>query len=168
MAKPPAPATRPQPIFSQNYSSPVAKAVRDQKNVPGGSGILGPTASFDPASVKGNAFLSAYLDNNDVIGKGLQNKNFTQEEANVATRQFEDAAKTGFSTNFDSGVTPFANDFAAKYNQGITRGIIPEDEAVTRNGIDWAVGKDPAERLAGTLNKSHLNSYAGSGGTRVS
>jgi len=168
MAKPPAPATGPQPIFSQNYSSPIAKAIRDQENVPGGSGILGPTASFDPASAKGNAFLSAYLKSSGVIGTKLANKNFTQEEANVASSRLEDAAKTGFSTNFDSGVTPFANDFAAKYNQGITRGIIPEDEAVTRNGIAWAVTKDPSQRLAGTLNEGHLNSYAGSGGTRVS
>lgn len=160
------------PLFSQNYTSLVAQSVRDNKNPPGGSGILGPTANytFNPADTKNSAFLRAYLDHNDVIGKNLGNKFFSQEEADVASGKIKQAAETGFSTNFSSGIKRFADDWVAKYagaDGAIDRGLISEDEAVTRNGLSAFVSRNPEERLSGTLNKSHLNAYPGSSGTQV-
>ena len=134
--------------FSKDYTSPSDQAWRDGKS-PDNS-TLGPYRSLSTDSFK-NKFVSELSKNPDyknfysgqVFGSDIAQK--SQEKINNASRSSE-------ASFVDDRNNQLANDFLAKYSEGVARGLVEEDRAVfpenlaklvTENATSGSNLKDP-------------------------
>jgi len=115
-------------IFNKNYPSPAEKFFRAGESPY--SGTLGPNRTADPirdpwaAEVKDNPDYANFYTNRTF------EKVVPQSQAKI------DAAAGTDEPNFaNPGDQSFAKDFAKKYAEAISRGLVEEDRAVTRGSL---------------------------------
>jgi hypothetical protein len=114
-------------IFTKNYPSPADKFFRTGESPY--SGTLGPNRTSDPirdpwtAEVKKNPDYGTFY-----------NRTFDQV-APQSQAKIDAAAQTDEPNFANPGDQSFAKDFAKRYAEAISRGLVEEDRAVTRGGL---------------------------------
>ena len=141
--------------FSQDYSGPVNQAWLTGKGPD--EGTLGPNreADTDPNSIKNN-FLAKFLDNAKY--KDFYNGSvYSSDAASKSQQQIKDQSKRTTSTFKDSGDKSLADDFRTKYVEGVSRGLIQEEDAVTPDNLKAFTSEPAAARISdkdpNTVNK---------------
>ena len=141
--------------FSQDYSGPVKQAWLTGKGPD--EGTLGPNreADTDPVSIK-NTFLAKFLDNPRY--KNFYNGSvYSSDAAATAQQQIKDQSTRTTSTFKNPEDRNLADDFRTKYVEGVSRGLIQEEDAVTPDNLKTFTSEPAAARISekdpNTVNK---------------
>ena len=141
--------------FSKDYTSPVDKAWRTGESPD--RGTLGPNrkADADPNSFK-DTFVSKLQDNPGY--KNFYNESvFSADTADASQQKIDEQSKTTDSTFKNPSDTRLANDFLTKYSEGVNRGLIQEEDAVTPGNLNAFTSEPAAARISekdpNTVNK---------------
>jgi hypothetical protein len=141
--------------FSKDYTSPADQAWRTGKGPD--RGTLGPNrkADTDPTSFK-DSFVSKLRDNPGY--KNFYNGSiFSADTAAASQQKIDEQSNTSDSTFKDPGDTSIANDFLTKYSEGISRGLVQEEDAVRPENLAKFTSEPAAARISdkdpNTVNK---------------
>ena len=141
--------------FSKDYTSPADQAWRTGKGPD--RGTLGPNrrADTDSTSFK-DAFVSKLRDNPGY--KNFYNGSiFSADTAAASQQKIDEQSNTSDSTFKDPGDTSIANDFLTKYSEGISRGLVQEEDAVRPENLAKFTNEPAAARISdkdpNTVNK---------------
>ena len=141
--------------FSKDYTSPADQAWRTGESPD--QGTLGPyrKSDQDPNSFR-NSFVTKLRHNPDY--KTFYSGNiYSADTAEASQQKINTAAQTAEATFKDPGNNTLANDFLAKYSQGIDRGLIEEDRAIKPENLDNLTTEPAAARISSkdpnTVNK---------------
>jgi hypothetical protein len=141
--------------FSKDYTSPADQAWRTGKGPD--RGTLGPNrkADTDPTSFK-DSFVSKLRDNPGY--KNFYNGSiFSADTAAASQQKIDEQSNTADSTFKDPGDTSIANDFLTKYSEGISRGLVQEEDAVRPENLAKFTSEPAAARISdkdpNTVNK---------------
>lgn len=141
--------------FSKDYTSPADKAWRTGESPD--RGTLGPNrkADADPNSFK-DTFVSKLQDNPGY--KNFYNGSvFSADTAAASQQKIDEQSKTTDSTFKSPNDTRLANDFLTKYSEGVNRGLIQEEDAVTPSNLNAFTSEPAAARISekdpNTVNK---------------
>lgn len=104
-------------------------------------GTLGPNreSASDPASFR-NGFVAGVKDNprfNNFINQGT----FSSETAQRSQEKLNQASQNIWASFKNPADNKFADDFLAKYSEGVVRGIIGEQDAVDPKNLDYLVSE---------------------------
>ena len=150
--------------FSKDYSAPADQAWRRGDRVDVGTLGPNPRASQDPQAFK-NAFVNRIRFNPD--SKSFYSSNvFAQETAARSQGKIDAAASTDQPNFINPGDNQLAQDFVSKYSQAVSRGLIEEDRAVTKDGLAKLVS-EPATAGSSERDPNTANKFPGEGGTQV-
>lgn len=111
--------------FSKNYTSPSDQALREGKSPY--NETIGPYRSTSPDSFRNN-FVSKLNKNPDF--KGFYQQAFGADTAQESQNKINTAYKSREASFVDDRNNKLANDFLAKYSEGVSRGLVEEDRAV--------------------------------------
>ena len=131
--------------FSKDYTSPADQAWRTGEGPD--KGTLGPNrkSDTDPNSFK-DAFVSKLRDNPGY--KNFYNGSvFSADTAAVSQQKIDDESKTSDSTFKNPGDKSLADDFRTKYVEGVSRGLIQEEDAVTPDNLKAFTSEPAAARI---------------------
>ena len=131
--------------FSKDYTSPADQAWRTGKGPD--QGTLGPNrqADTDPTSFK-DSFVSKLRDNPGY--KNFYNGSvFSADTAAASQQKIDEQSNTADSTFKNPGDTSIANDFLTKYSEGVNRGLIQEEDAVTPDNLKAFTSEPAAARI---------------------
>jgi len=141
--------------FSKDYTSPADQAWRTGESPD--RGTLGPNrkADTDPTSFK-DTFVSKLRDNPGY--KNFYNGSvFSADTAAASQQKINEESKTSDSTFKNPNDTRLANDFLTKYSEGVNRGLIQEEDAVTPDNLKAFTSEPAAARISekdpNTVNK---------------
>jgi hypothetical protein len=152
------------PPFNKSYDTPADQAWRQGKSPY--AGTLGPNPQFasNPESFK-NDFVNRVRFNPD--SKGFYTGNvFSQDTANQSQGKLDAAAGTDQPNFANPGDNQLAKDFVSKYSQGVTRGLVEEDRAVTRGGLARLV-TESATAKSSERDPNTANKFPGESGARI-
>lgn len=147
--------------FSKNYTSPSDQALREGR--PADNSTLGPYRVTGTDSFR-NKFVSDLKKNPDF--PGFYQQAFGAETAQASQNKIDTAYQSREASFVDDRNNKLANDFLAKYSQGVARGLVEEDRAifpenlarlVTENATDGSNLKDP----------NTTNRFPGEGGVQI-
>ena len=141
--------------FSKDYTSPADQAWRTGKGPD--RGTLGPNrqADTDPTSFK-DSFVSKLRDNPGY--KNFYNESvYSSDAAATAQQQIKDQSTRTTSTFKNPEDRSLADDFRIKYVEGVSRGLIQEEDAVTPGNLNVFTSEPAAARISekdpNTVNK---------------
>jgi hypothetical protein len=141
--------------FSKDYTSPADQAWRTGKGPD--RGTLGPNRKVDtdPTSFR-DSFVSKLRDNPGY--KNFYNGSiFSADTAAASQQKIDEQSNTSDSTFKDPGDTSIANDFLTKYSEGISRGLVQEEDAVRPENLAKFTSEPAAARISdkdpNTVNK---------------
>jgi hypothetical protein len=146
--------------FSKDYTSPADQAWRTGKGPD--RGTLGPNrkTDTDPESFK-DSFVSKLRDNPGY--KNFYNGSvFSADTAELSQQKINDESKTTNATFKDPNDTNLANDFLTKYSEGVSRGLIEEEDAVTPDNLARLTG-EPAAAGASEKDPNTVNKFPSQG-----
>ena len=141
--------------FSKDYSSPADQAWRTGKGPD--RGTLGPnrSADIDPTSFKDN--FVAKLQDNPGYKNFYNGSVFSADTAAASQQKIDEKAKTTSSTFKNTGDDILAADFRTKYVEGVSRGLVQEEDAVTPDNLKAFTSEPAAARISdkdpNTVNK---------------
>jgi len=151
-------------IFSQDYTKPDAQALRDKKQV--AAGTTGPysPAQSDPTAYK-NQFISQLKKNPP--SQQFYSQVFSAKDAEESQNRIN---ALGDQSNFSTpGDQALAKDFLSKYTQGGQRGLVPQDEMITRETIAAFQSQQPGQGIGdGNVTAASRIKYPGASGTQTS
>ena len=150
--------------FDKDYSTPADQAWR--RGAQADAGVLGPNprSAQDPQSFK-NAFVNKIRFNPD--SKNFYTSNvFSQEIADKSQGKIDTAAGTDQPGFVNPGDNQLAKDFISKYSQGVSRGLIEEDRAITKGGLA-RLASESATAGSSERDPNTANKFPGEGGTQV-
>jgi hypothetical protein len=151
-------------IFSQDYTKPDAQALRDGKQV--SAGTTGPysPAQSDPAAYK-NQFISQLKKNPP--SQKFYSQVFSAKDAEESQNRID---SLGDNSDFSHpGDQAIAKDFLTKYVQGGERGLLPQDQMITRQTIAAFQSQQPGQGIGdGNVTAASRIKYPGSSGTQTS
>ena len=151
-------------IFNQQYSGLDDQAVRDGKPV--ASGTTGPysPAGADPTSYK-NQFVSQLRKNPP--SQQFYSQVFSAKDAQESQSKLD--SLKGESNFSNSGDQALAKDFLTKYTQGGDRGLVPQDEMITRETIAAFQSQQPGQGIGDSnVTAASRIRYPGASGTQTS
>lgn len=148
------------PAFSKSSTSPADQAQREGKSPY--SGTLGPNRAAVDFT---NAFVSKLRDNPD-YNNFYTGSNFTQDTANLAQQKIDTSAQSFAPAFANPADNPFANDFLAKYTQGVERGLISEEDRVGPDKLSILVSQ-PATLGSSQKSPNTVSRFPGEGGIQV-
>lgn len=148
------------PPFSKSSSSPQDQTWREGKSPY--SGTLGPNRA---AADFTDAFVSKLKDN-----PGYENfyggSNFNQETAQKSQQKINQSATTQEPAFLNPDDNPFAKDFLSKYSEGVTRGLISEEDRVGPDKLS-ILAAQPATAGSSEKNPGTTNQFPGQGGIQI-
>jgi hypothetical protein len=151
-------------IFSQDYTKPDAQALRDGKQV--SAGTTGPysPAQSDPTAYK-NQFISQLKKNPP--SQQFYSQVFSAKDAEESQGRIDALSDT---SNFSNpGDQSLAKDFLTKYTQGGERGLLPQDQMITRQTIAAFQSQQPGQGIGdGNVTAASRIRYPGAGGIKTS
>lgn len=133
------------PLFLKRSDNAADRAFLQGKR-PGDLNQLGPTS---PAITDPKAFANAFVRqrfNPDITS--LKNSRFSDETAAASQNKIDMASKTAYSSFTDPTVKATADRFLDAYTGAVQRGIIPQDEAVFPENLNYLVSQDATARIA--------------------
>lgn len=146
--------------FSKSSSSPQDQTWREGKSPY--SGTLGPNRT---AADFTDAFVSKLKDN-----PGYENfyggSNFNQETAQKSQQKINQSATTQEPAFLNPDDNPFAKDFLSKYSEGVTRGLISEEDRVGPDKLS-ILAAQPATAGSSEKNPGTTNQFPGQGGIQI-
>ena len=141
--------------FSKDYTSPADQAWRTGKGPD--RGTLGPNrrSDTDPTSFK-DSFVAKLQDNPGY--KNFYNGSvYSSDAAAESQQQIKDQSKRTDSTFRNPEDKNLADDFLTKYSEGVSRGLVQEEDAVTSENLARFVSEPAAARISdkdpNTVNK---------------
>lgn len=151
-------------IFNQRYGGPDDQALRDKKPVD--AGTTGPysPAGADPTSYK-NQFVSQLKKNPP--SQQFYSQVFSAKDAEESQNKINSlSGKSNFS---NSGDQALAKDFLTKYTQGGERGLVPQEEMISRETIAAFQSQQPGQGIGdGNVTAASRIRYPGASGTQTS
>ena len=151
-------------IFNQRYSGPDDQAVRDGKSVD--AGTTGPyaPANSDPAAYK-NPSISAFK--KSPLSSQFYSQAYSAKDAQAAQKGFNTLTNEPAFPN--PGDQALAKDFLFKYIQGGDRGLVPQDEMITKETISAFQSQQPGQGIGDSnVTAASRIKYPGATGTQVS
>ena len=152
-------------IFNQRYTGPDDQGLRDKKPVD--AGITGPysPASSNPESYK-NDFV-AQLKKNNPSSQQFYSQAFSAKDAEESQNRIN--SLSGGSNFSNSGDQALAKDFLAKYTQGGERGLVPQEEMISRQTIAAFQSQQPGQGIGDSnVTAASRIRYPGASGTQTS
>ena len=150
--------------FSQDYTEPDAQAFREGRPVE--AGTTGPyaPAKADPESYK-NQFISQLKKNPP--SQQFYSQVFSAQDAQKSQSRID---SLGYDPNFSvPGDQALAKDFLSKYTQGGERGLLPQDEMITKQTIEAFQSQQPGQGIGdGNVTAASRIRYPGASGIRTS
>jgi hypothetical protein len=146
--------------FSQDYSGPVKQAWLTGKGPD--EGTLGPNrkTDTDSGSFK-NSFVSKLRDNPGY--KNFYNGSvFSDDTAELSQQKINDKSKTPDALFKNPNDTDRANAFLTRYSEGVSRGLIEEEDAVTPDNLARLTG-EPAAAGASEKDPNTVNKFPSQG-----
>ena len=141
--------------FSKDYTSPADQAWRTGKGPD--RGTLGPNRKSDTDSNSfKDAFVSKLRDNPGY--KNFYNESvFSDDTAELSQQKINDKSKTPDALFKDPNDTDLANAFLTRYSEGVSRGLIQEEDAVKPENLAKFTNEPAAARISdkdpNTVNK---------------
>lgn len=148
------------PLFSKSNTSPTDQAWREGKSPY--SGTLGPNRTATDFT---NAFVSRLKDNPD-YNDFYTGSNFTQDTANLAQQKIDMSSQSFNPVFANPADNPFANDFLAKYTQGVSRGLISEEDRVGPDKLAM-LASQPATAGSSQRSPNTVSKFPGEEGIQV-
>jgi hypothetical protein len=141
--------------FSRDFTDPASKAWRAGKGPD--RGTLGPNrkSDTDPTAFKDN-FVAEITDNPGY--KNFYNGSvFGADTAALSREQYKNQSNTTTSTFKNPKDNILAKDFLAKYSEGVSSGLVLEEDAVTPENLKAFISEPAAARISdkdpNTVNK---------------
>jgi hypothetical protein len=151
-------------IFNQRYTGPDDQGLRDRKPVD--AGTTGPysPAGADPTSYK-NQFVSQLKKNPP--SQQFYSQVFSAKDAEESQNKINSlSGKSNFS---NSGDQALAKDFLTKYTQGGERGLVPQEEMISRETIAAFQSQQPGQGIGDSnVTAASRIRYPGASGTQTS
>ena len=154
--------------FKQRYTGPGETLRDDPDRKFVSAGTTGPysPARTDPSSYR-NAFVAKFKKNSASRGFEIYDKVFSAKDAEESQNKIDSLGGESNFSNF--GDQALAKDFLAKYTQGGERGLVPEDEMITRETIAAFQSQQPGQGIGDSrVTAASRIKYPGATGTQVS
>lgn len=148
------------PTFSKSISSPQDQTWREGKSPY--SGTLGRNRTTSEFT---DSFVAKLKDNPDYEGF-YGNSSFNQETAQQSQQKINLASRTQEPVFSNPADNPFAKDFLAKYSEGVSKGLISEEDRVGPDKLSILVSQ-PATAGSSEKNPGTANQFPGQGGVQV-
>lgn len=132
-------------LFTKRVDTPADLAFRQGKR-PDDLNQLGPTS---PAVTDPKAFANVFAQqrfNPDI--STFKSSQFSDETAAASQNKINTASKTAYSNFTDPTLKANADKFLDAYTSAVQRGIIPQDEAVFPENLNYLVSQDATARIA--------------------
>jgi hypothetical protein len=141
--------------FSKDYTSPADQAWRTGKGPD--RGTLGPNRSADIDSTSFKDNFVAKLQDNPGYKNFYNGSIYSADAAATSQQQIKDQSTRTTSTFKNPGDKSLADDFRTKYVEGVSRGLIQEEDAVTPDNLKAFTSEPAAARISdkdpNTVNK---------------
>lgn len=125
-------------------------------------GTLGPNRESDSDPVSYRSGFVANVKDNPNFARFFADGNFSSDTAQQSQEKLNQASQNIWANFKNPADNKFADDFLAKYSEGVIRGIIKEEDAVDPKNLDYLVSQ-PAPAGSNEKSQSTVGKFPNQG-----